>query len=328
METRDISEPQPPLDRFSFTYSIVVPVFNSARHVSETISEIVSEMERLELSYELILVNDGSSDDSWDVLAEQTRKRPHLVAVNLLRNYGQHSANLAGFREATGDFVITMDDDLQNPPDQIGILIDEAMKGNDVVFGAFQQKRAGWHRRLGSALITRINRQIFGQPPDLVVSNFRILRRDVVDRISASHTAFPYITGQALMYSSRRSHVAVRHDRANVDKSRYSLRRLFRLVFTILFSYSVFPLRLAAGLGFGIATLSFLLGAAYLIRGLVADVEVQGWTTLVVLVAAFNGVIIALLSMLGEYVVRTLNVVSADETFHIVNKVRSCDDTS
>jgi glycosyltransferase involved in cell wall biosynthesis len=325
-ERRDISELQPPLDRFSFTYSIVVPVFNSAQHVGETISRIISEMEREGLSYELVLVNDGSSDDSWDVISEQARKRQHVVAVNLLRNYGQHSANLAGFREATGDYVITMDDDLQNPPDQIRILVDEAMRGRDLVFGAFQSKQAAWHRKLGSLLISRINRQIFAQPTDLVVSNFRILRRDVVDRVSASRTAFPYITGLSLMYSSNRSHVPVRHDRTIVDKSRYSLRRILRLVFTILFSYSVFPLRLAAGLGFGIAALSFLLGAGYLIHGLVADVEVQGWTTLVVLVAAFNGVIIALLSMLGEYVVRTLNVVSADETFHIVEKVRSCDD--
>lgn len=305
-----------------------MPVFNSAPQVGETVNQIVAEMEKQGYSYELVLVNDGSSDDSWDVIADQASKRSHIVAVNLLRNYGQHNANLAGFREASGDYIITMDDDLQNPPDQIKLLVDEAMTGRDVVFGAFETKQAAWHRRLGSALITRINRRIFGQPPDLVVSNFRILRRDVVDRISASRTAFPYITGQALMFSSRRSHVTVRHDRPSVGKSRYSLRRIVRLVFTILFSYSVFPLRLAAALGFGIAILSFLLGAAYLIRGVVADVEVQGWTTLVVLIAAFNGVIIALLSMLGEYVVRTLNVVSADETFHVIEKVRRCDDTS
>ena len=156
----------------------------------------------------MILVNDGSRDGSWDVIAEPC---PHpsasVIALNLLKNYGQHHANLAGLRESTGDYVITMDDDLQNPPDQALVLIDKAMDGHDVVFGQFERKQAAGYRRLGSRLIGLINRRIFGQPPDLVVSNFRILRRDVVDRICASRTAHPYITGQALMYSSNRANV-------------------------------------------------------------------------------------------------------------------------
>ncbi|MEJ7630397.1 MAG: glycosyltransferase family 2 protein [Nocardioidaceae bacterium] len=310
------------LDARSFTYSIVVPVYNSASQVGETVDLIVAEVERQGLRYELILVNDGSSDDSWTVIAERARANPHVAAVNLLRNYGQHNANLAGFREATGDYVITMDDDLQNPPDQIRILIDEAMKGRDVVFGAFEAKKAAAYRRLGSSMISRINRRVFGQPVDLVVSNFRILRRDVVDRICASRTAYPYITGQALMYSSDRSNVSVRHDPARVGKSRYSMSRIIRVVLTILFSYSLFPLRLAAACGFIFAILSFILGGVYLIHGLVAGTSVPGWTTLVVLSSVFNGVTIALLSMLGEYVVRTLNAVSAEETYHVVERVK------
>jgi len=302
-------------------YSVVIPVYNSVRQVANTVDAIVAEMQRQELRYELILVNDGSQDGSWQVVAGKARELPNIIAVNLLRNYGQHNANLAGFREATGDYVITMDDDMQNPPDQIRVLIDEAMRGRDVVFGAFETKQAAGYRRLGSSLIGRINRRVFGQPADLVVSNFRILRRDVVDRICAPRTAYPYITGQALMYSSNRANVSVRHDPARVSKSRYSSRRILRLVLTILFSYSLFPLRAAAAGGFIFSILSFLLGGAYLIHGLVTDTAVPGWTSLVVLTAVFNGVTIALLSMLGEYVVRTLNAVSAQETYHVVERV-------
>jgi glycosyltransferase involved in cell wall biosynthesis len=313
---------RPSLDPHAFTYSIVVPVYNSAGQVGDTVDLIVAEMQRQGLAYQLILVNDGSSDDSWRVIAEKARANPCVLAVNLLRNYGQHNANLAGLREATGDYVITMDDDLQNPPDQIRVLIDEAMKGRDVVFGAFEAKRAAFYRRLGSGMISRINRRVFGQPADLVVSNFRILRRDVVDRICGSRTAYPYITGQALMYSSNRANVSVRHDVAKVAKSRYSLSRILRLVLTILFSYSLFPLRAAAIGGFIFSLLSFVLGGAYLIHGMVTDTAVPGWTSLVVLTAVFNGVTIALLSMLGEYVVRTLNAVSEQETYHVVDRVQ------
>jgi glycosyltransferase involved in cell wall biosynthesis len=312
---------QLPLDPYSFTYSVVVPVYNSEAVVGETVDRIVAEFERQRLSYELILVNDGSSDHSWQVIAGKAQQYPHVVALNLLRNYGQHNANLAGLRESTGDYVITMDDDLQNPPDQIRLLIDEAMTGRDVVFGEFEAKQARLYRRLGSEAIAMINRRVFGQPADLAVTNFRILRRDVVERICASRTAYPYITGQALLYSSNRSNVSVRHDPRRVGNSHYGFVRITRLVLTILFSYSLFPLRLAAVAGFAVSLVSFALGGVYLIHGLVADTKVPGWTSLVVLLSVFSGVTIALLSMLGEYVVRTLNTVSVLETYHVVDRV-------
>lgn len=310
-----------PLDRESFRYSIVIPVFNSEQIVATTVERVVATFTEHGLDHEIILVNDGSTDDSWDVIAALARTIPQVVALDLLRNYGQHHANLAGLREATGDYVITMDDDLQNPPDQALLLIDEAMTGRDLVFGDFERKQAAGYRRLGSTLISMMNRRIFGQPHDLVVSNFRILRRDVVNRICASNTAHPYITGQALLYSHKRSHVTVRHEPRPVGKSNYSLVRILRLVLTILFSYSSYPLRLAAVIGFGISGLSFLLGAFYLLAGLFGKTQVQGWTTTVVLLSIFNGFIIALLSMLGEYVVRTLNAVSAQDSYHVSSRV-------
>ena len=312
-----------PADRASYTYSVVIPVFNSEQIVGDTVDQVVAVFTAAGLDHEVILVNDGSRDGSWDVIAEKARTIPHVVAIDLLHNYGQHHANLVGLRESTGDYVITMDDDLQNPPDQALLLIDEAMTGKDVVFGQFERKQAAGYRRLGTRAISAMNRRIFGQPPDLEVSNYRILRRDVVDRICASQTAYPYITGQALIYSRNRSNVMVRHEPRRVGSSNYSLVRILRLVLTILFSYSSFPLRFAAGVGFAIAVLSFLLGGVYLLLGVFSETQVQGWTTLVVLLSIFNGFTIAMLSMLGEYVVRTLNTVSSQERYHVVARVAS-----
>jgi glycosyltransferase involved in cell wall biosynthesis len=306
-----------------FSYSIVVPVFNSVDVVGTTIDRITEVFENAGLRHQLVLVNDGSRDGSWELIAERARTSPHIVALNLLRNYGQHHANLAGMREASGDYVITMDDDLQNPPDQALLLIDEAMHGHDVVFGRFEQKQAAGYRRIGSRLITLVNRRVFGQPPDLAVSNFRILRRDVVERICESRTAHPYITGQALMYSNNVTDVLVRHDPRPVGTSNYGMRRILSLVLAILFSYSVFPLRAAAGAGFVVAFGSFLLGVFYLVRSLFVQSHVAGWTTIAVLLAVLNGVVIMLLSMLGEYVVRTLNAVSAVTTYHVSERVSS-----
>ena len=308
-------------DRAAYSYSVVIPVYNSEAIVAETVKQVVEVFEGAGLRYEVVLVNDGSPDRSWSVISEVARTTPHVVALNLLKNYGQHHANLAGFMESTGDFVITMDDDLQNPPDQALLLIDAALEGHDVVFGEFARKQAAGFRRLGSKLIGTINRRVFGQPDDLVVSNFRILRRDVVDRICASRTAHPYVTGQALLFSNNPGNVTVRHEARAVGSSGYTLVRILRLVLTILFSYSSYPLRFAAVAGFGLAALSFLLGAFYFIHGLVQGSSVPGWTSLIVIVSVFNGFIIAMLSMLGEYVVRTLNAVSAEQSFHVIERV-------
>ena len=311
-------------ERESFTYSVVIPVYNSAEIVGETVDRVVRTFTDAGLRHQVVLVNDGSSDGSWDVIAERARTHRGVVALDLMKNYGQHYANLAGLREATGDYVITMDDDLQNPPDQALVLIDKAMEGHEVVFGQFEQKQAAGHRRIGSRLIGLINRRVFGQPHDLVVSNFRILRRDVVDRIVGSRTAYPYITGQALMFSGQRANVLVRHDPRPAGKSTYSLVKILRLVTTILFSYSSWPLRAAALLGFAISGLSVLLGGFLVIRALVSDdIVQQGWTSIMVLVSLFAGFIIALLSMIGEYVVRTLNTVSTAESFHVVRRVEA-----
>ncbi|WP_162254077.1 glycosyltransferase family 2 protein [Nocardioides sp. Soil774] len=306
-----------------FSYSVVIPVYNSQDVVGTTIDRVVEVFETAGLRYQVVLVNDGSRDRSWDVIAERARRSPHVVALDLLRNYGQHHANLAGMREATGDFVITLDDDLQNPPDQALLLIEKAMEGHDVVFGRFERKQARGYRRLGSRAISAVNRRVFDQPPGLAVSNFRILRRDVVDRICGSRTAHPYITGQALMFSHDPADVLVRHDPRASGVSNYGLRRIASLVLTILFSYSVFPLRAAAALGFAVAGLSFLLGIFYLARSFFVDSVVPGWTTIAVLLAVLNGVVIMLLSMLGEYVVRTLNAVSAVTTYHVSERVSS-----
>jgi polyisoprenyl-phosphate glycosyltransferase len=311
-----------PADARDFTYSVVIPVFNSEAIDGTTIDRTHEVFRDAGLRHEVVLVNDGSEDGSWAVISEKARTTPGLVAIDLLTNYGQHHANVAGMRESTGDYVITMDDDLQNPPDQALLLIERAMEGYDVVFGRFEAKQAAGYRRLGSRLISMINRRVFGQPANLAVSNFRILRRDVVTRIVSSRTAHPYITGQALMYSSQRANVDVRHEPRPIGSSNYNLVRIIRLVMTILFSYSSFPLRLGALLGFVLAGLSFLFGAYLVISRVVNDTRVPGWTSLMVLLSMFNGFSIALLSILGEYVVRTLNAVSDPVTSHVAELVR------
>lgn len=303
-------------------YSVVIPVFNSEGIVADTIRRTVAYFTSANLKYELVLVNDGSTDGSWSIIKEAAEAQPHIIAINLLRNSGQHNANLCGFRHATGDWLITMDDDLQNPPEEIGLLIEKASAGYDLVLGRFQEKRHALYRKLGSYLIRVINRKIFGQEKDLVLSNFRLIHRDVVDRVCNYRGPFPYIPGLCLLYSGRRANVLVEHHPRRVGVSNYSFSRILVLVSTILFNYSSYPLRFVASLGIVMALGSLMLGGFYLSYGLLYGTSVPGWTTLVVMISFFNGMVMLMLAMLGEYLVRIIGQITMADPYFVDAVVR------
>lgn len=309
--------------RNSLKYSVVIPVYNSANIVGETIDRTVAFFEQHHLIYELILVNDASSDQSWNIVCEKALANPQLVAVNFLKNYGQHTAVFCGLQQSTGDYIITMDDDLQNPPEEIIHLIEKASEGHDLVFGRFRAKQHAGYRRLGSLLIGAINKRLFHKPDDLVLTNFRIIRRDVVDRMCAYQTSYPYIPGLALMFSANSANVWVEHKPRPQGKSNYNFFKIAELVMRILFNYSSFPLRLVSLTGGLMAGLSFLLGLYFLGKALFVGTTVPGWASVVVLLSFFNGITILILSMLGEYTVRLLNQTSQAQSYHIKEIIRS-----
>jgi len=304
-------------------YSVVIPVLNSQDVVGETIDRTVAFFCKEFLDFEIILVNDGSTDKSWEVINQKALIYSEVVAVNLLHNYGQHVANFCGFSHATGDFIITMDDDLQNPPEEIRKLIDKASEDYDLVIGRFKEKKHSLFRRLGSRVVHLIIRKIFDAPKDLVFSNFRIIRKDVVERVCAYKTNYPYIPGLVFMFSSQRTNVLVDHNPREVGQSNYNLWRIIKLVSEILFNYSSFPLRLVAGIGFVIALASFAFSAFYLYVGILNGTSVPGWITVVVLLSFFNGMTLFVLGMSGEYLVRLINQTSSTVPYHIKKIVRA-----
>lgn len=298
-------------------YSVIIPVFNSEPIIGATIDRTVAFFEAQGWEYELVLVNDGSSDRSWEIIREKAAVNPHLKAFNLLHNYGQHTALYCGLQRSSGDYVITMDDDLQNPPEEIVHLVTKAQEGHDLVFGRFRQKQHAGYRRLGTRLINGMNQYIFDKPKELVLSNFRIIRRDVVDRMRAYKTSYPYVPGLALMFATNPANTWVEHHPRPVGKSNYNLYKILELVMRIVFNYSSLPLRLVNFIGMAVAGLSFVLGVFYLARAIVVGISVPGWATLIVLLSFLNGLILLMLGMLGEYLVRLLNQVSSPQIYYI-----------
>jgi glycosyltransferase involved in cell wall biosynthesis len=298
-------------------YSVVVPVFNSESVVATTVSNTVNFFTTAGHDYELVLVNDGSKDRSWEIVKSLAKRNRRIKAINLVKNYGQHAAVLCGFRHASGDYVITMDDDMQNPPEEIAHLIRKIDEGYDAVFGKVTIKHHPLIRRLGSKLVGYLHTKVFGKPKDISLTNFRIIRRSVVRRILQYKTHYPYIPGLILMFAGTLANVPVEHRERLHGKSNYTAERIARLMLTLLFSYSSYPLRLLSATSFFVSFISFSVGVFFLLKALLVGSRVQGWSSLVVLIAFFNCFTTVLLGMFGEYLWRIMNQASGGRSYYV-----------
>lgn len=282
--------------------SVVVPAFNSESFISTTLERIITSLESLGNPFEVVIVNDGSSDGTWKVLQQLAKDDVRIIAINFLKNYGQHSAIMCGLRHSSGSYVVTLDDDLQNPPDEIPRLLNYCVEGDfDLVIGAFDMPKKSRFRMIGTNVVNRLVTKVFGKQPDLRLSTFRVIRRDVVERVCQSVNPAPYITGELLFAAASISNLVVHHDERIVGKSTYSLFKIFELMRRILFSYSINLLRTACRIGVMISFFAFTLSAAMTIRAMAVNRVVPGWTSTVTTISFFSGIIILLLSMIGEY---------------------------
>jgi undecaprenyl-phosphate 4-deoxy-4-formamido-L-arabinose transferase len=293
-----------PLDRTSFTYSIVIPVFNSEPIVGDTIDQVVETFTEAGLRYELILVNDGSSDRSWQVISERAARLPHVVALNLMRNYGQHYANLAGFTEAGGDYVITMDDDLQNPISEVVKLFEHARAGGwDVVYTYYAEKKHAAWRNLGSRFANKVADVLLDKPRGLYLSSFRCMSAFVARSITIYEGPFPYVDGLILQTTQHIDRIAVEHVARASGQSNYTVRRLVRLWLNLFINFSAMPLRISVVAGFCIGLMG-ILGFVIVIAEALLDAPPPGWASLMAATLLISGVQMVMLGILGEYLGR------------------------
>lgn len=291
-------------------YSIVVPVYNSEHTLEELYTRLKNVFDNtLQEEFELILVDDSSRDNSYAVMKKLRRQDSRVKIIQMAKNFGQHPALLCGFSFARGDFIITMDDDLQHRPEEIPKMAAAINEQDDVdvIIAKYENRKHNFIRRLGTRISVYATSKMLNKDPNLEITSFRLMRRFIVEAILNTNTHLPQIGNLLVQSSNRIINVPVHHDARKVGKSNYTFRRLAKDLIYDITSNSAIPLLLVRDLGIFSFIISIILGLFYLIRYFIYDVSVEGWTTLVLLTLAYNGIILLAIGIIGQYLMNILN---------------------
>jgi glycosyltransferase involved in cell wall biosynthesis len=285
--------------------SIVIPVYNSAESLPHLIKALEITLPTLAPTYEVVMVNDGSRDNSWQVVEQLTQQYSWVRGINLMRNYGQHNALLCGIRAAQYDIIVTMDDDLQHPPSEIHILLEKLNEGYDVVYGAPQKERHGLWRDFASQITKLAMQNAMGIHAASSISAFRAFRTHISKAFEDYNDANVLIDVLLTWGTTRFSAVHVRHETRRYGVSNYTVGKLIRHALNMITGFSVLPLQFASITGllftlFGILVFVYAV-VNFFVQG---GQSVPGFTFLASVIAIFSGVQLFALGIIGEYLAR------------------------
>ena len=292
------------MDKTPGLASVVVPVYNGADTLEDLVARLLRVFQKNPGECEILMVNDGSTDCSWQVIKRLAAEHPQVCGIDLIRNFGQHNALLAGIRQANGTIIITMDDDLQNPPEEVPCLLDRLNDGFDVVYGVPEGGRHGLFRDAASLLTKVALRWTLGFKHARHISAFRVFRAHLRDAFAEFRSTHVSIDVLLTWGTSAFSYVPVEHNDRERGNSGYNFRKLAGHAIDMVTSFSTVPLRVATMVGFifmffGIATLIYLLAIYFF-----GAISVAGFTFLASLIAIFSGVQLFSLGIIGEYIAR------------------------
>jgi glycosyltransferase involved in cell wall biosynthesis len=300
-------------------FSVVVPVFNSQPSLEELSAGLLVVFSEMEKNFELIFVDDCSTDQSWQILQKiQSQNRGIVRIIRLSRNFGQHNATLCGMRYAKGQAIITIDDDLQTPPEEIRQLIRVYEEtGCDVVYGVAANKKShSLLRNAGSRLIKESSRSLRNTPGE--GSSFRLIRSGITKQMAEHTSFFVFIDEMLLWYTDNIRFVPVTHLPRKYDQSNYSVYKLWKLVANLVIFYTDAPLKVMVYGGFFTSFISFVMGVIYIIKKLFFDVPL-GYTSLIVAILFSTSIILFSLGIIGEYLNRIYKVQNRKPPYAIKN---------
>ncbi|MDQ8038803.1 MAG: glycosyltransferase [Rickettsiella sp.] len=285
--------------------SIVIPVYNESANLEQLYKRLILTLDKLGKSYEILFVNDGSQDNSYEKLNELQKRRPEQIRIiHFNGNFGQHMAVMAGFERVSGKIVITLDADLQNPPEEIPALIQAMEKGHDYVGGVRKKRQDTFFRRYASKLNNWLRYKMTKIRLTDQGCMLRAYQRSLIDLMIASKETSLFIPAQAYSLSSNPTEINVAHDAREAGESKYNLYRLLRLNFDLMTGFSLLPLQIFTMLGILISALSGFFVVYMFLRRLIVGPEAEGVFTLFAILFFLIGICLMGLGIMGEYIGR------------------------
>jgi undecaprenyl-phosphate 4-deoxy-4-formamido-L-arabinose transferase len=286
--------------------SVVIPVYNEEKNLEQLYTRLTQALDKLGKTYEIILTNDGSQDKSIEILKELHKRRPDQIRIiNFNGNFGQHMAIMAGFERVRGEIIITMDADLQNPPEDIYKLVEAMEAGHDVVNTHRQERQDSWWRLFVSKMHNTLREWMM---PKLKMKDegcmLRAYRRNIVDLMASTGETTTFIPALALNYASNPTEVGVSHEQRFAGESNYTFYKLIRYNFDLVTGFSLFPLQVFTMIGMLISFFSFLFVMFLIVRRLIVGPEVEGVFTLFAVMFFLLGIVLLGLGVVGEYIGR------------------------
>jgi undecaprenyl-phosphate 4-deoxy-4-formamido-L-arabinose transferase len=286
------------------TVSVVVPVYRGEGCLLELHRRLIPVLESVSGAFEILLVDDCSPDNSWQVIGELASIDKRVRGIRLSRNFGQHNALLCGIRKAQYDVVVTLDDDLQNPPEDLPLLLNRLAEGFDVVYGAPEKERNGFLRDIASRATKLALQSAMGAVTAGNISTYRAFRRDLVRAFDMYQSTYVSIDVLLTWGTTRFSSVRVRHEKRHAGVSGYTLRRLVRHAMNMLTGFSVLPLQIASVTGFAFSLFGIVVLVYVVCRYLLDGTPVQGFPFLASIIAIFSGAQLFSIGIIGEYLAR------------------------
>ena len=285
--------------------SFVIPCYRSALTIEKVVDEIKATMPALkEYDYEIILVNDSSPDDTFEVIKKLALEDNKILAINLARNFGQHAALMAGFRHTTGDIVVALDDDGQTPADEVGKLIAKLEEGYDVCYAKYDHKKHSTFRNFGSKVNERMTRIMLGKSKELYISSYFAVKRFILNDMLRYENCYPYVIGLVLRTTKNICNVEVNHREREIGTSGYTMKKLLALWMNGFTAFSVVPLRIATYFGLFCAAAGFVYTIVIIVRKIIDNQAPMGYPTLICAVMIIGGVLMMMLGLIGEYIGR------------------------
>lgn len=285
--------------------SFIIPCYCSENSVGGVISEIIETVEKDgRYTYEIICINDYSKDNTIAVLKQLASENDRIKVINFSRNFGQHSALMAGFNHATGDIVVCLDDDGQNPPSEMFKLIDKLEEGYDLVSAKYKEKKRSLIRRLGTKVSFWMASTFIGKPKDIDLNSYYVFRGYILKELVKYKNSYPFVHGLILRITRNMANVEIEHKAREHGASGYSLKKLFSLWLNGFTAFSEKPLRMASMLGFTCAFGGFAYGIFTIIRKILNPKILLGYSSIMTAILLLSGIIMLFLGLIGEYVGR------------------------